>query len=164
MCVICSQVLQAQKTKKPDCVLAMDIPSRMLVISSSEKEVVYRDRKTDAIMRLTKVGVADYGFNLEFTANQVFEELSQDPTYTGAKLEKQETPSLEFWTMEWSLSETAPNRRNDFNAMVMMDVCGQYYNFSLSMPSKKRDLVLPMFDEILGSLDTESPRGHMEIR
>ena len=152
-----SQVLNAQRTNKPECVLEMDIPSRLMMISASEKEVVYRDKKTDAILTFTKVGVTDYGFHLNFTADHVFQELKGDPTYKDASLDKFSMDFTECYILNWAHSETAPNRKNDYRTMAMMDVCGQYYTFEFSLPDKKKDDVLFMFNEILASIDTSNP-------
>jgi len=152
-----SQVLSAQREKNPECVLEMNIPDRLMMISAGDKEIVYRDKKTDAILTFTKAGVTDYGFDLHFTADQVFQELQSDPSYRDASLDKHSMDFSDCYILNWAFSELAPNRRNDYKTMALMDVCGQYYTFELSLPDKKKDDVLFMFNEILASIETSKP-------
>jgi hypothetical protein len=152
--LMASQVLNAQRDKKPECVLEMQIPDRLMIISASTKEVVYRDKKTNAILTFTKVCVTDYGFDLNFNADQVYQELKGDPSYKDANIIKHVLGFADCYILNWSNSEYAPNRKNDCKAMAMMDVCGQYYTFEFSLPGKKKDDVLFMFNEILASIST----------
>jgi hypothetical protein len=55
--------------------------------------------------------------------------------------------------VSWTRNEISPNRRNNHNSLALMDVCGQYYTFKFSMPEGKKDIVMPVFMEILSSVE-----------
>ena len=132
--LLASQGLSAQADKSTQCVLAMNVPIRLMAISADEKEVVYRDKKTDAIRTFTKAGVTDYDFNLKFTADQIFEELANDPSYVDQSMNLKKLRVADCYVIDWTFSEDGPNRRNNRNLLAIMDICGQYYTFEFRSP------------------------------
>ena len=154
LALLASQGLSAQVDKREQCVLAMDIPIRLMAISANDKEVVYRDKKTDAILTFTKVGVTDYGFDLKFTADQIFEELANDPTYADPTMNMKKLRIADCYVLDWSFAENGPNRRNNRNLLAIMDICGQYYTFEFRSPVLKKNEMTEVFEEILLSIES----------
>lgn len=136
-----------------DCALAMTVPHRLIKISSSESEVVYRDRKTNAILTFTKAGVTDYEFNLEFTAQQVYEELQEDDSFRNAKLTVDDNAEHEIYLLSWQRNGTSPNQKNDNFDMALMDICGQYYTFTLNSPSPDKKEFNELFSAIISTIE-----------
>ena len=151
--IIAGQILSAQTSKRAECHLSMDIPNRLMTISSSDKEVVYRDKKTNSILTFTKVGVADFDFDLDYTAENVVNELSEDPKYVDIRHDKMKLSYSDVVVINWTRDQKAPNRKNNHNTMALMDVCGQYYTFKFSMPDGKKEDVIPVFMDILSSIE-----------
>jgi hypothetical protein len=125
-----------------------------MAISADEKEVVYRDKKTDAILTFTKAGVTDYDFNLKFTADQIFEELANDPNYVDQSMNLKKLRVADCYVIDWTFSEDGPNRRNNRNLLAIMDICGQYYTFEFRSPKTKRSEMMEVFEEILASIES----------
>lgn len=153
--IIASHLLTAQSNTNQDCSLSMDIPERFMVISSDEKEVVYRDRKTNGILSLTKVSLTDYEFDLQFTAQNVFDELDSDGNYEDVTQQTVSNKDTEIIVVDWKRTKSSPNRRNDYYTMAMMDVCGHYYNFKYSLPSNRRSESTEAFRQILKTIEQE---------
>lgn len=151
--IMANLLMTAQSNDRPECYLAMDIPNRLLVISSDDKEVVYRDRKTNSILTFTKVGLTDYEFNLDYTVENVVNELIEDPKYVDVKNDKMDMSYADIAVISWTRDQVFPNRKNNHNSMALMDVCGQYYTFRFTMPVGKKEDVMPVFMDILASVE-----------
>ncbi len=153
--IITSHLIAAQSNPNKGCSLSIDIPDQFLVISADEKEVVYRDKKTNGILSLTKVSLTNYEFDLGFTASKVYEELNGDGNYIDVEQEFISFPETDVAVVDWTRSETSPNRRNDFYSMAMMDVCGHYYNFKYAAPRSKKTETRTAFKSILDTIRKE---------
>ncbi|NND93526.1 MAG: hypothetical protein HKN45_01605 [Flavobacteriales bacterium] len=150
--LIASQVLSAQAETVNECYLFTDVPKRFVVMASDDKEVVYRDRKSNSLLKFTKVNIQDYDFDVHETADAFVTELEEIPSYKEIKQEEIEHPEAEVVFITWIKKELIPSKRNNSNAMVLMDICDQYYTFRLSMPEVKQKEMLDVFVKIVSSV------------
>jgi hypothetical protein len=158
--ILFSQGLQATgddriKSIRSDesCNLGLDIPERLSTISKSKKEIVFRDKSRKAVLIFTKVGLADYDFDLESNAHKVYAEMEKDPTALAVNIKRKDLSVTECFILDWENNDTGPNRKNDYSRMALIEICGQYYNFTFSLPSSKKAEILPLFSQILESVD-----------
>ena len=144
-----------QSIELEDCVLSIEIPLRLVEISSNEKEIIYRDRKTNSILTFNKAVLTDYEFDLDFNAERIHSDLSEDRTYKEVSLTKMKMDYANVYLIEWTIDEQKLPRRNNCHTMAMMKVCKQYYNFTFNLPESHREDVSNLLNDILTSIQKE---------
>ena len=97
----------------------------------------------------------DYEFDLDFNAERIHSDLSEDRTYKEVSLTKTQMDYANVYLIEWTIDQQKLSRRNNCHTMAMMKVCEQYYNFTFNLPESHREDVSGLLNDILTSIQKE---------